>query len=86
MFAVGVRRVEVGEEVREVSETATEGVVFRVVEGLEVVAAADTGFAVGWVLGFVGEEVMVSEEAGFVVAKFANHGERILWGGRGLEG
>ena len=38
-----------------------------------MVAAADAGFAVGGVLGGVGEEVVVAEEAGFVVAEFADH-------------
>ncbi len=55
------------------AETAAEGVVFAVVEGCEVVAAAHGRFSVCGVERLVAEEVMVAEKAGFVVAQFAHH-------------
>ena len=58
------------------AQTAAQGVVFAVVEGEEVVAAAHAGFAVRAVLGGVAEEVVVPQEAGFVVAQFAHHDGR----------
>ena len=73
LFAVRVVGLQVREQVSELPEPAAEGVVFAVVEGLEVVAAADAGFAVRGVERFVGEEVVVPEEAGFVVLEFTDH-------------
>ena len=58
---------------REGAQTAAEDVVFAVVEGEEVVAATHAGFAVRGVLGGVAEEVVVAQEAGFMVAEFAHH-------------
>jgi hypothetical protein len=55
--------VERGEAVGELAQGAGEGVVFLVVEGsLEMVAAADGGFAVRGV-GFVGVEVDFAEKS-----------------------
>ena len=64
------------------AETAAQGVVLAVVEWVgEVLTAADGSFAVGWAVGFVGEEVDFFEEFGFVVLEFADH---CRFGGRTL--
>ena len=69
-----IRGVELGEQVCELAERSTEGVVFAVVEGMgEVIAAPDRVFAVRGAVGFVRYEVDFSQELLFVVFEFADH-------------
>lgn len=69
--AYGVGRIEGGEGVCELAETAADAVVFCVVGGvLDGVASADGGGVVVGV-GFVGGEVDFAEEFLFVVFEFA---------------
>ncbi len=69
----------------QLTQSSAEGVVLRVVERVgEVVAASDGGFAVRGTVGFVGYEVDLAEEAGFVVFEFADHGGGEVCSGRCL--
>ncbi len=53
---------------RELAQSAGQGVVFAIVEWVgEVVAPTDGGFAVRWSIGLVGGEVDFAEEPGLVM-------------------